>query len=154
MAVRASYIDLLTNGDDGDNFENCYLVVDAKGKAIVKQESTQTVQDSAILDLESLTSDDVDETFLASVQAVTNARRWNTSAWDQVVARLATSTVQQTMAVDLVAGTVVISDVGGANPSAAIALPIAPSASTEGKIADFDDALEKAFAKTWTKPTK
>lgn len=128
MAVRASYIDLLTNGDDGDNFENCYLVVDAKGKAIVKQESTQTVQDSAILDLESLTSDDVDETFLASVQAVTNARRWNTSAWDQVVARLATSTVQQTMAVDLVAGTVVISDVGGANPSAAIALPIAPSA--------------------------
>jgi hypothetical protein len=117
--------DLLANGLHGDTFKDKRLVVDARGKALINVAGTQFVQDQKIVDLEAITPDDVDETFLAAVQSVQNAGRWNQTAWDAVVAQLAARTVQSSAVVDLTAGAITLTDVGGGNPGTPIALPAA-----------------------------
>jgi len=81
--------------------------------------SSQTDQDTKIADLETITPDDVDETFFGAVNDVdlSAAWGWSQAAWDAVKADLASSTVQRTATLNAASGEFTMTDVGGGNPN-------------------------------------
>ena len=103
----------------------------AQRKAGATTAATQVSQDAQDIDiaaLQALTTDDVDESFLVTVNAIVADGRMTAAVATALEADLAAMTVQAQATYDATAGTVTVAEVGGANPRPAITVPAAVSA--------------------------